>query len=452
MKTCLMAGLLAGASLFGLAACQEHHGENGSKIIAQASAQTSGETSAQPPAEADVPPGGQSAETSAGRLHEEMLVMDTHLDTPAYFHNPDYDFSQHQSFEVDGTHVDLPRMKEGGLDGGFWVIFTAQGPLDEASYDAARNSAVLRQMAIRELAAKYSDEVELAFTADDAERIADEGKRVVYQSMENSYPLGTDVSLLETFYIGGLRMIGPVHFRDNQFADSATDVSGEGFGGLSPLGEELVREANRLGLVLDGSHAADETVYDMIELSETPIILSHTGVDGVYEHYRNIPDELLMAVAEDGGVIQINAYSGYLEALEPSPEREQAMNELKAEYGDDYYDMDEETREAYSEARDKVDEQYPEPRSDFDKFMEHMLYALEKVGPEHVGMGADWDGGGGVEGMSDITFLPKVTAALLEAGYSEEEIEMIWSGNMLRLLRQAEEARTSELGSPNVLN
>ena len=434
-----MAGLIAGVSLFGLAACNDFHQESGSKIMPQAGAQTSGAT-----ASVSVP-------TEVGKLHADMLVMDTHLDTPAYFHSGEYDFSQRQSFEEDGTHVDLPRMKTGGLDGGFWVIFTAQGPLSEASYDAARNSALLRQMAIRELAAKYSDEVELAFTADDAERIASEGKRVVYQSIENSYPLGTDVSLLETFYIGGVRMVGPVHFRNNQFADSATDVSGESFGGLSPLGEDLVRKANELGMILDGSHAHDQTVYDMIELSETPLILSHTGVDGVYDHYRNIPDALLRAVADDGGVIQINAYGSYLEALEPSPERTQALEELDAEFGDTQ-DMDEDTMARYRDARRSLNDEFPPPRSSFEKFMEHMLYALELVGPDHVGMGADWDGGGGVDGMSDITFLPKVTAALLEAGYSEADIEKIWSGNMLRLLREAEAAKTSQLSSPGVLN
>ena len=174
-------------------------------------------------------------------------------------------------------------------------------------------------------------------------------------------------------------------------------------------------------------------------------------MDGVYDHFRNIPDELLLAIAEDGGVIQINAYGGYLEALEPSPERQAAMAELEAEYGASYYDMDDATREAYSAAREEVDAQYPAPRSSFEKFMEHLLYALELVGPDHVGMGADWDGGGGVEGMSDITYLPKVTAALLEAGYSEEDIRKFWSGNMLRLLRQAEEARTSTIESPDVL-
>ena len=434
-----LAGLLAASSLLALTACNDFHQESGSEIIPQSEAQMSTHGH------------GVGVSKDVLEVHNDMLVMDTHLDTPAYFHSAKYDFSKRQTFEADGTHVDLPRMKEGGLDGGFWVIFTPQGPLDEASYHSARNSALLRQMAIREMAAKYADEVELAFTADDAERIAGEGKRVVYQSMENSYPLGTDVSLLETFYIGGLRMVGPVHFRNNQFADSATDVTGEKFDGLSPLGEELVKKANELGMILDGSHAADTTVYDMIELSTTPLILSHTGVDGVYEHFRNIPDELLLAVAEDGGVIQINAYGSYLEALEPSPERTQALEELDAEFGDTA-DMDKETMTRYWEARRALNDEFPPPRSTFEKFMEHMLYALELVGPDHVGMGADWDGGGGVDGMSDITFLPKVTAALIDAGYTKEDIQKIWSGNMLRLLRAAEEARTSELASPDVLN
>lgn len=435
----LFASALAVSGLLGLSACNEFHQPGGSEIIPQADAQSIAHGS------------GLNVTDEAASLHERLLVMDTHLDTPAYFHTPGYDFSRRQSFDEDGTHVDLPRMKEGGLDGGFWVIFTPQGPLDAASYAAARNSALLRQMAIREMAAKYADDAELAFSADDAGRIAEEGKRVVYQSMENAYPLGTDISLLETFYIGGLRMVGPVHFRNNQFADSATDVTGEKFGGLTPLGEELVRKANELGLLLDGSHAADEAVYDMIELSETPLILSHTGVDGVYEHYRNIPDELLKAVADDGGVIQINAYGSYLEALEPSPERTQALEQLDAEFGDTA-NLDKAALARYREARMALNAEFPPPRSTFEKFMEHMLYALELVGPDHVGMGADWDGGGGVEGMSDITFLPRVTAALLEAGYSKDDIAKIWSGNMLRLLRAAEAAKTSGLTSPDVLN
>jgi membrane dipeptidase len=251
--------------------------------------------------------------SSSAAIHERLAVLDTHLDTPALFHNPDYTFTERGTWEVDGTHVDLPRMNEGGLDGGYWVIFTRQGPLDEASYAAARTHGLMRQTAIREFAAKYSDQVELAFTAGDAERILSDGKKVVFQSMENSYPLGTDLGLLEHFYIGGLRMIAPVHFANNQFADSATDIN-QVHDGLSPLGEELVREANRLGLVLDGSHAHDATVRDMIALSQTPVILSHTGAKANFDHPRNIDDELLLELAESGGVIQMNIFGGYLEA------------------------------------------------------------------------------------------------------------------------------------------
>ena len=393
----------------------------------------------------------QTAETPGGAFHQSLMVLDSHLDTPAYFHTPEYNFSKRGDFDVDGTHVDLPRMNEGGLDGGFWVIFTPQGPLDTASYNAARTAAILRQTAIREMAAKYAADVELAFNAADAERIFANGKKIVFQSMENSYPLGTDVSLLETFYIGGLRMIAPVHFRNNQFADSATDVTPV-YGGLSPLGEELVKEANRLGLVIDGSHASDDSVRDMLALSTTPIILSHSGPKGVYDHPRNLPDDLLKAIADDGGVIQVNAYGSYLEALTATPERLAAIAEIEAQFGTDTTKMTPETLKAYGEARDAMDKQFPPPRSTFEKFMEHLLYTLELVGADHVGIGADWDGGGGVDGMKDITDLPKVTAALLEAGYSEEDVAKIWGGNMLRLVREAEAARTATVVSPPTLN
>lgn len=405
------------------------------------------QTEGTPPAKGAAAP----ARSASDEIHFRALVLDTHLDTPAYFHTPDYTFSKRGDFDVDGTHVDLPRMNEGGLDGGFWVIFTPQGPLDEASYLAARNMAVMRQMSIRELAAKYHEDVELAFSTADAERIAAAGKKIVFQSMENAYPLGTDISMLDTFYIGGLRMIAPVHFRNCQFADSATDVS-PAYGGLSPLGEALVRRANELGLILDGSHASDDTVRDMLELSTTPIILSHSGPKAVYDHPRNVPDDLLIAIAEDGGVIQINAYGSYLEALPASPERLAALAELEAQYGRDTSTMDDATRDAYRAAFQELNKAFPPPRSTFEKFMEHLLYTLELVGPDHVGVGADWDGGGGVDGMKDIVDLPKVTARLVEAGYSEEDIVKIWGGNVLRLMSEVEAARTSDLASPQVLN
>jgi len=387
----------------------------------------------------------------ADAFHQSIAVFDSHLDTPALFHTADYLFTERGSWEEDGTHVDLPRMNEGGLDGGFWVIFTRQGPLDEASYAAARTHGLMRQTAIREFAAKYHDEVALAFTADDAERILADGKKVVFQSMENSYPLGLDVSLMEHFYIGGLRMIAPVHFANNQFADSATDIN-QIYDGLSPLGEDLVREANRLGLVLDGSHAHDATVRDMIALSTTPIILSHTGAKAVYDHPRNIEDALLLELAAAGGVIQMNIFSGYLEELVPSPERQAALDVFNAAYGANPSELDDEALAVWFAARQELDRDFPGPRSSYEKFMQHTFHVLDLIGPDHVGISGDWDGGGGVDGMSDVSMLQKITRDLLEAGYTHEDVAKIWGGNMMRLVRAAEAARTSELISPDVLN
>lgn len=391
------------------------------------------------------------ADLTVDQFHESIAVFDSHLDTPALFHTADYDFKVRGTWEKDGTHVDLPRMNEGGLDGGFWVIFTRQGPMDDASYAAARTHGLMRQTAIREFAAKYHQEVALAFSANDVEAILADDKKVVFQSMENSYPLGTDVSLLEHFYIGGLRMIAPVHFANNQFADSATDIN-QLYDGLSPLGENLVREANRLGLVLDGSHAADATVRDMMALSTTPIILSHTGAKVVYDHPRNIDDELLLELAENGGVIQMNIFGGYLEQLVPSAERAAAVEAFNEEYGADPSQLDEEALAEWFAARTLVNEEFPAPRSTYEKFMEHTYHVLDLIGPDHVGISGDWDGGGGVDGMSDVSMLQKITTDLLEAGYTRDDVANIWGGNMMRLVLAAEEARESELVSPNVLN
>ena len=390
------------------------------------------------------------ASTSAHSIHSDLLTLDAHLDTPALFHRDSYNFSARGSFEEDRTNLDLPRLREGQLDGGFWVIYTAPGLLDEASYISARTSALLRQMSIREMAAKYSDSVELAFKADDAIRIHEQGKVVVFQSMENAYPLGNDLSLLEVFYTGGLRMLGLVHFDSNQFADSSTDDPLHD--GLSELGKALVKKANQLGLIVDASHASDKALIDMMAVSSTPIILSHSGPDGVFEHARNVPDALLVELANSGGVVHVNAFGGYLEELTETPERIAALEALNAQYSSDFNALTNEQQQIYRAARQQLDRDFPRARSSFEKYMEHLFYTLDLVGIDHVGIGADWDGGGGVDGMPDVSYVPKITQALLEKGYSKNDIEKIWSGNLLRLMRAVEEAKTVEISSPNVLN
>lgn len=394
------------------------------------------------PANKPAEPVAPAEPPTAADIHESLVVLDSHLDTPANFAKPDFDIMADNVSVLGRVQVDLPKMKRGGLDGGFWVVFTPQGPLNDTSYEAALKAALFRADEITAMVAAHPDDFELAYSAGDAARIEESGKRIVFQSIENSYPLGLDIANLKVFYDKGVRMVGPVHFRDNQFADSATDFAVTDSGGLTPLGEDLIREANRLGMIVDGSHAADSTVDDMIELSTTPVVLTHTGVKYVYDHPRNVSDDLLRKVADNGGVIQINAYGGYLEPLEPSPERKAALEAMAKEFeGVEPFGADADTLARYEARSDEIDEQFPAPRSTFEKFMQHMLHALEVVGPDHVGMGADWDGGGGVEGMEDVSFLPKVTERLLAEGYSADDLAKIWGGNLLRVMREAEAAR-----------
>ena len=299
--------------------------------------------------------------------------------------------------------------------------------------------AILRGVSIRQMVAADPANFALALEAKDAAPIAAAGKRVVYMSIENAYPLGEDVSLLQTFYDMGVRVVGFAHFAHNQFADSSTDPSKKPrYGGLSPLGKELLKEMNRLGVVPDASHSSDQVLDDLLALSTTPVLLTHSGCKAIYDHPRNIDDDHLKALAAKGGVIQMNAYGSYLKASKPNPERQKAMGALFASLREGGTITAEKRAELLAR-RQEIDRLYPETdRATFDDFMTHMLHALKVVGPDHVGIGADWDGGGGVVGMEDVVDLPRITDALLKAGYSEADVQKIWSGNVLRVLAAAE--------------
>lgn len=370
------------------------------------------------------------------QIHERLIVLDTHLDTPALLARPGWDIMEEHSFDVDRSQVDFPRMVDGGLDGGFWALFTPQGPRTPEGYAAARDRALQTAGRIRDMVEKNARQFEFATTAADAERIVKSRKRIVYQSMENAYPLGKDVTQLKTFHDLGVRMVGLVHFANNDFADSATDPKGPEWRGLSPLGKDLVREANRLGVILDASHASDDVLKQLIDLSKTPVILSHSGSRLVHDHPRNIGDELMKQLADSGGLIQINSLSDYMIDVPANPERAEALRQVRARFGTT---MTQEQAIEFAAARREVDARYPVPTATIDDFMRHLLHALYIVGPDHVGIGADWDGGGGVTGMWEVSALPQVTTRLLAAGYTEADLKKIWGGNVLRLLQAAED-------------
>jgi membrane dipeptidase len=382
----------------------------------------------------------QAAETaaSARKIHEGLLTLDTHLDTPANFGRPGWNILDRHDAAKDGSQIDYPRMVEGGLDGGFFAIFTPQGPRTPEATRAARDAALIRGVEIREMVAKHGDKFALALKADDAAAIAAQGKRVVFMSIENSYPIDGDVTLLSSFYALGVRISGLAHFKNNDMADSSTDKPE--WQGLSPLGKQFVAEANRLGVVLDASHSSDAVLDQLIALSKTPVILTHTGCKAVFDHPRNIDDARLKALAASGGVIQVEAFSSYMIDSPKNPEREAAMAALMAKVGA-RSKMTEEQRAALMAERAAIDAKWPMTKATFDDFMNHLNHALKVAGVDHVGIGIDFDGGGGVVGLEDASDYWKISQALLAQGYTKADLEKIWSGNVLRLLRAAEAAK-----------
>jgi membrane dipeptidase len=379
---------------------------------------------------------------AAMALHQKLICLDTHLDTPASLARPGWDILKRHSYQEDFTQVDLPRMIEGGLDGGFWAIYTPQGPMTDAGMLAMRDAAFLRAAEIREMVAAHPDKFELAFVPDDAARIAAKGKRIVFQSIENSGILFNDVTLLRSFYKLGVRLAGPVHFLNNQLGDSATDKPK--WNGLSPMGKEFVALANDLGIMLDQSHSSDDVFDQMWDLSRTPIICSHSGCRAVHDHPRNLDDARIKKLAAKGGTIQINSYSAYLMTMPPNPARDKAQGALYAqlEHLSDLSPADAAAATARVAAGVRaLGRQYPSPKATFQDVMDHMLHALNLVGPDHVGVGADWDGGGGVVGMEDVSFIPRITERLLKEGYTEAQLAQIWGGNVLRVLGQVVAAR-----------
>jgi membrane dipeptidase len=363
-------------------------------------------------------------------LHEEMLVLDTHLDTPVLFERKgDWDFTRWHEYGWDNSQVDIPRMEAGGLDGGFFVIYTAQAGLDPASMNKARNDALSRAAAIQRVVAANPDKLAFATTAADVERIHRQGKRVVLQSIENSYPLGNDLSLLGYYHKLGVRMAGPVHSKNNQFADSTTDTPR--WNGLSPLGKQWVAEMNRLGMIVDGSHSSDAVFDQMLALSKAPIILSHSGPKAIFNHRRNIDDDRMRRLAKAGGVMFMN--SVFLVQQDTSEERDGITDRQEA-----WETATPAERKRLVADKAALDAKRRYTEADFELFMKSVLHSIGVMGVDHIGLGADWDGGGGVIGMEDVASLPRITARLKKEGFSDGDVAKIMGGNLLRVMRAVE--------------
>lgn len=366
-----------------------------------------------------------SAGAKARTLHSRILVLDTHLDTALHFGRAGWNFSDRHSRLGDLSQLDIPRMKDGNLDGGFFAIFTEQGPLTPEGYAEALASARKRSDLIDRTIAAHSDMIGPARTAADARRLHSEGKLIAFKSIENSYPIGEDMSLLREFYRRGVRLAGPVHSKNNQFADSSTDTPR--WKGLSPLGKQWVVEMNALGMIIDASHSSDATFDQILELSRYPVLLSHSSLRSAHDHPRNLDERRLRALAAKGGAMCLSTI--YLSDIKLTPARADLFGKYER-----IGELSPSEQAQLTLQWNELDKTEPLWAANFEKYIAMVRRAIEVGGVDHICFGADWDGGGGLKDMGDVTALPKVTERLKDAGYSEIDIEKMWSGNVLRVL------------------
>jgi membrane dipeptidase len=373
-------------------------------------------------------------------IHNSAIVLDTHFDTPANVARSGWDIMARHSYEQDGTQVDYPRMIEGGVDGGFFAIFTGQGERGLDGNTAAMIAGLQRGLVIRDMVAKHPDQFVLVRTEAEARAVVATGKKFVFISIENSSPVAVNLAMMQTYKDLGVTMMGPIHFLNNDLGDSSTDPKGPEFHGLSPLGKQWVKDANRLGILIDASHSSDDVFDQILELSTAPIILSHTGSKAIYNHPRNLDDSRLKALAAKGGVIQINAFNGYMKDIPKIPEKDAALAELIKSVGGNPRDVPADQREAFNAGRKAIEAKWPTPKANLDDLMAHINHVVKLVGIDHVGLSGDFDGGGGIEGLEDITDYPALTDRMVKEGYSAQDMAKFWGGNALRVLTAAQAA------------
>jgi membrane dipeptidase len=382
----------------------------------------------------------QGVQTRAQALHDRILSVDTHCDTPSRLMNPNWDVGvRHEPGRRSSGMIDLPRMAEGRLDAEFFAVFVGQGPLTGEGYARAKERALKELEAIHLMCERYPSLVGPATAPDDAYRLKREGKRAAFIGMENGYPVGRTMANLEEFYKLGVRYLTLCHSRDNDICDSSTDRQNPEDNGLSDFGKDVVAACNRLGIMVDVSHASDKSFYDILKATRAPIIASHSSCRALCDSPRNLSDDMIRALRANGGVIQICFLSSYLRTPKPNPGRDKALAELREKYGSFREIRDEAVRDKLRQEYETLNEKYPEEKATVKDVVDHIDHVVRVAGADYVGIGTDFDGGGGVEGCDSVSQMFHVTEELLRRGYSEKDIEKIWGGNIMRVFRKVVE-------------
>lgn len=370
----------------------------------------------------------------AEKIHNDILTVDTHCDTPMRLAESDFDLG----VKHDDGCVDFPRMAEGGLDAEFFAVYISQGPRNDSAYSYVHKQAVEIFEAIHRNVVKNSSMAELAYSPMDAYRLKKKRKIAVFIGIENGYVIGNDLTRIKEFYDLGARYITLCHTGNNDICDSSMDPKGPEHNGLSEFGKEVVKEMNRLGIMIDVSHISDEAFFDVISFSEVPVIASHSSSRALCSSPRNLSDEMLLSLKSNGGVIQICFFTSYIRTPEPNPELDKKLSELSARYGD-ISSLSDVQRQSYNNERREIKDTYTKFATVAD-VVDHIDHVVQVIGIDHVGIGTDFDGGGGVEGCRSVADMKNITIELLRRGYTKADIEKIWGGNIMRVFREVQEA------------
>lgn len=390
----------------------------------------------------------------AMQIHENVITIDTHDDINVRNFTDSVNYTQRLD-----TQVNLPKMEDGGLDVAWFIVYTGQDSLTPTAYARAEENALAKFAAIHRLCEEIApDKIGLAKNSEEVRKLHAEGKLVAMIGVENAYPMGEDFGNFQKYYDLGARYVSLSHNGHSQFADSNTGEADSTWlhNGLSDIGKKAVYEMNRLGIMIDISHPAKTSMEQIIKLTKAPIIASHSSARALCDHSRNLDDEQLQWLKENGGVVQTVAFRSYLNTKKDKARREfmEALHEKVADSlgitwydGSRYRSLSPDQREEFLEnyprvmsiAKDLANKKLDAPPAvNLSDFVDHIDYMVNLIGIDHVGISSDFDGGGGIEGWSDASETFNVTLELVKRGYTEEEISKLWGENLLRVLDEVQ--------------
>jgi membrane dipeptidase len=364
------------------------------------------------------------------QIHREAIVIDGHNDLPYHLrHKKDFDLRRIDlNRSQKDRHTDIPRLKKGGLGAQFWSAYVAA---ERRKDDSAVRETLEQIDLIHRMVRQYPDTFAMAYSADDIVRVRQKGKIASLIGVEGGHSIDNSLGVLRMYYALGVRYLTLTHSLNTDWADSATDKPVHK--GLTDFGEQVVREMNRLGMLVDISHVSADTMRHVLRVARAPVIASHSSAYAMAQHPRNVPDDVLRLVARNGGVVMVNFYPGFV-----VPEGAWAMKrlfevgrELKAKYPNE-----KEFRIAFNQWK----KEHPFPNGSVHTVVDHIDHIIKVAGFDHVGLGSDYDGIGRVpRQLEDVSCYPYITQELLNRGYSKKDIHKVLGGNLLRAFRRAEE-------------